>query len=92
MTEDTRPRADLNGKTINLEQLAQEVGTPLCASDVEVVVADEQAPVTVQQLEAAVDAHVPVLPEPFEIVPALEAATTLVQVKAALITHFQEGL
>lgn len=54
---DTRPRV-ANTKQVNLAQLAVEVGAALCASDSEVVVAHEDSPVTAQQLEAAIAAHV----------------------------------
>jgi hypothetical protein len=60
---DTRPRVPLNGKTVNLAQLATEVGTGLAASDTEVVVAEPTSTVTASALQAALDAHVPV-PEP----------------------------
>jgi hypothetical protein len=64
---DTRTRVPLNGKTVNLAQLAAEVGAALTASDTEVVVADEKAKITAAQLKAAVEAHKPpppVAPEP----------------------------
>jgi hypothetical protein len=63
-TTDTRPRVPLNGRTINLAQLAAEIGTALTASETEVVVADETATVTAEQLQAALDAHVPPPPAP----------------------------
>jgi hypothetical protein len=56
---DTRPRVPLNGKAIRLDQLAAEVGTPLSASDTEVVVTGEDSTVTATTLQAALDAHVP---------------------------------
>jgi hypothetical protein len=56
---DDRPRVPLAGKRIDLAQLAGEVGTPLVASDTEVVVADEDTTVTAAALQAALDAHVP---------------------------------
>lgn len=65
---DTRPRVPLNGKRIDLEQLAEEVGADLAASDSEVVVADEDSAVTVDALAAAVDAHVPP-PLPVDVEP-----------------------
>lgn len=56
---DNRPRANLNGKAINLAQLDAELGNVgLCASATEVVAA-ERASVTKTQLELAVAAHVP---------------------------------
>lgn len=55
---DTRTRVPLNGKAVDLAQLATEVGTDLVASDTEVVVASEDSTVTAAQLKAAVDAHV----------------------------------
>jgi hypothetical protein len=57
--QDTRPRVALNGKAVDLAQLAEEVGAALTASDTEVVVVDPDAVVTVAQLKAAVDAHSP---------------------------------
>lgn len=85
--DDTRPRVALNGKTIDLEQFAAEVGAALCASDTEVVVADSDAPVTAAQLQAALDAHTPApTPDPDgEFRQAVEAATTLAALKAALL-------
>jgi hypothetical protein len=56
---DTRPRVPLNGKTVNLAQLAAEVGAALTASDTEVVVADDTASVTASALKTALDAHTP---------------------------------
>jgi hypothetical protein len=56
---DTRTRVPLNGKTIDLAQLAAEVGVPLSASDTEVVVADEKSTVTASALQKALDAHTP---------------------------------
>lgn len=56
---DTRTRVALNGKTIDLAQLAAEVGSNLTASDTEVVVADADSTVTASVLKAALDAHVP---------------------------------
>jgi hypothetical protein len=56
---DTRARVPLNGKNVDLEQLAQEVGTPLTASDTEVVVADPDSTVTASALQKALNAHVP---------------------------------
>jgi hypothetical protein len=62
---DDRPRVPLADKSIDLARLAEEVGADLAASDTEVVVADEDSPVTVEQLRAAVDAHTPPpTPEP----------------------------
>jgi hypothetical protein len=84
---DTRPRAALNGKKINLAQLAGEVGAALAASDTDVVVVDEDSTVTSDALQAAVDAHVPAAePDPdAEFRKAVEAATTLDALKAALL-------
>lgn len=59
MTTDTRPRLPLNGKAIDLAQLAEEIGTALTASDEEIVVADPDANVTAEQVQAALDAHTP---------------------------------
>jgi hypothetical protein len=56
---DDRPRVALNGKTINLAQLAGEVGVALTASEIEVVVADPESTVTAAALQAALDAHTP---------------------------------
>jgi hypothetical protein len=61
-TTDTRPRVPLNGRTINLAQLATEVGAPLTASGTEVVIADSESAVSAAQLQAALDAHVPAQP------------------------------
>lgn len=84
---DARPRIPLNGKAVNLEQLAAEVGTALTASQTEVVVADLESPVTTDVLQAALDAHAPVpVPDPdAEFRAAVEAATTLSALKAALL-------
>ena len=55
---DSRPRVQLQGKTVNLDQLASELGgAGLCAS-VDEVVAAEGAGVTQAQLTQAVGAHV----------------------------------
>lgn len=65
--QDTRPRAALNGKRVNLPQLADEIGAALCASETEVVVADPEAKVTKAALARAIAAHTPppqVAPEP----------------------------
>jgi hypothetical protein len=59
---DTRPRVPLNGKAVDLAQLAVEVGAALSASDTEVVVADEKTSVSAEALQAALDAHVPAPP------------------------------
>jgi hypothetical protein len=59
---DTRTRVPLNGKTVDLAQLAAEIGAPLTASDADVVVADGESAVTAAQLKAALDAHQPVPP------------------------------
>jgi hypothetical protein len=56
---DIRVRVPLNGKTINLAQLAAEVDADLSASDVEVVVADPVSTVTAAALRSAVEAHIP---------------------------------
>jgi hypothetical protein len=75
---DTRPRVPLNGKTINLGQLAAETGAALVASDTEVVVADESAPMTTAQLQSAVDAHTPAAsPDPdADLAAAINAVDT----------------
>lgn len=73
MPTDTRPRVPLSGKTINLGQLADEVGADLTASDTEVVVADEDSTVTAEALQAALDAHVPAT-DPDEFRDAVDAA------------------
>lgn len=52
---DTRTRVPLNGKKINLAQLAAEVGAPLTADETEVVADD----VTATTLTAAVEKHTP---------------------------------
>lgn len=87
MTTDTRPRVPLNGKTIDLEQLTAEIGAGLTASDTELVVADDKATVTAAELRAALDAHTPApKPDPdAEFRKAVEAATTLAALKAALL-------
>lgn len=85
--EDTRARAALNGKRIDLGQLAAEVGAALSASAAEVVVADPDSGVTATALKAAIDAHTPATkadPDA-ELVAAITAATTLAQLKDALI-------
>lgn len=57
---DNRPRTTIPiGKKINLAQLSAEVGTALCASMTEVVVADPAAKVTATALTAAIANHVP---------------------------------
>ncbi len=61
---DTRARVAINGKAINLAQLAKEVGAALSASDVEVVVVDEKATVTAAALHRAVAAHAPAAVQP----------------------------
>lgn len=58
-TTDTRPRVPLNGKTVDLAQLATEVGAPLAASDDEVVITEEDSTVTTDALSAAISAHTP---------------------------------
>lgn len=83
---DTRVRVPLDGKVIVLIQLDRETGGHgLCESSTEVV-AVEGSPVTAQELEAAVAAHVPghVPLDPFgrlltelavhEVIPVAEAA------------------
>lgn len=84
---DTRPRVALNGKTVDLAQLATEVGAALSASDTEVVVADPKATVTAAQLKAALDAHTPApKPDPdADFRKALEAATTVAAIRDALL-------
>lgn len=84
---DTRTRVPLNGKVVDLTQLTVEVGAALTASDTEVVVADPDSTVTAAQLRTALDAHTPA-PDPdpdAELVAAITAATTLAQLKDALI-------
>lgn len=54
---DNRPRVKLNGKTINLRQLSDEVGTALSASETEVVVSDSSSTLTQAELQAAVSSH-----------------------------------
>lgn len=78
MDEDTRVRAPLNGKVIDLERLAAEVGTPLAASDTEVVVADPDAKITAAALRAAITAHVPP-PEPQAVPPLSDAEIVAVR-------------
>lgn len=87
MSDDTRPRVPLNGKRIDLLLLAEEVGAPLAASDTEVVVADEDSPVTAAQLQSALDAHTaPVeVDHAADFAAAVKAATTLDALKAALL-------
>jgi hypothetical protein len=75
---DTRPRVPLNGKTVGLEQLAEEVGADLCASDTEVVVADEDSTVTAAMLQAALDAHTPPS-EPVPVDPLTDDEITAVR-------------
>jgi hypothetical protein len=84
---DTRARVPLGGKTVNLAQLAAEVGAPLTASDAEVVVADADSTVTAAGLRAALDAHTPAAePDPdAEFRKAVEAATSLAALKDALL-------
>lgn len=83
---DTRPRVPLT-KAIDLAQLTAEVGAALTASVTEVVIADPDSTVTAAQLKAALDAHTPVPPpDPdAELVAAITAATTLAQLKDALV-------
>jgi hypothetical protein len=59
MDDDTRTRVPLNGKRIDLAQLATEVGAALTASETEVVVTDPGAKVTQVTLSKAVAAHTP---------------------------------
>lgn len=66
---DTRPRVPLNGKSVDLALLTEEVGAPLAASETEVVVADPDSDVTKAALAAAVKAHTP--PPQVEPVPPL---------------------
>ncbi len=56
---DPRVRVPLNGKAVNLAQLATEVGTALTASDTEVVVVDPKSTVTAAALSKALVAHTP---------------------------------
>lgn len=82
---DTRPRVTTT-KTLNLPQLDTELGgRGLCSGEGVVVVA-EGSPVTQQQLEDAVAAHVAAVPpDPqAEFDAAIDAATTLDELKAAL--------
>lgn len=84
---DTRVRVPLNGKVIDLAQLAVEVGADLTASGVEVVVVDEESTVTAAALKAAVDAHVVAaeVDHTAAFTEAVKAATTLDALKAALL-------
>jgi hypothetical protein len=84
---DARARVKLDGKAINLAQLAQEVGAPLTGSAAEVVVADARSSVTAEELRVAVGAHVPAEPvdHDAEFRQAVEAATTIAGLKAALL-------
>lgn len=93
MTDDPRVRVPLNGKRVDLEQLTAEVGTALCASPDEVVVADPAAKVTGTQLAAAVKAHVPppVVDPDAAFVAAVEAATSLAALKAAIVGKIGPG-
>lgn len=90
---DTRARVPLNGKTVLLDQLAAEVGAALTASDTEVVVVDPTAKVTAAQLRNALAGHVPSPPpDPdAEFRAAVEAATTISALKAALLGHTGPG-
>lgn len=83
---DTRPRVPLT-KKVDLARLAVEVGTDLCASETEVVVADEDSTVTAAQLKAAVDAHTPpaAVDHDKAFRDAVTAATSLDALKAALL-------
>jgi hypothetical protein len=63
---DTRPRVKLNGKRIDLAQLAKEVGAPLSASETEVVVADPDSTVTAAALSKALAGHTPPSATPIE--------------------------
>ena len=91
---DSRVRVPLNGKTVDLLQLAGEVGTALTASDVEVVVADATADVTEAELRAAVDAHVPVeVRTPVELLLAdVAKASTVVGMRKALLDRLPDVL
>lgn len=93
MSTDTRPRTPLNGKRVDLAQLAAEIGAPLTASDEEVVIADPASQVTAAQLKAAVDAHTPApQPDPdAEFRTALEGATTVAQIRDALLGKVGPG-
>lgn len=62
--DDRRPRVPLNGRPINIDQLAAEVGDALTASTSEVVLADPASQVTAVELAAAVAAHTPAPVEP----------------------------
>jgi hypothetical protein len=83
---DTRVRISRD-RPVRLDQLADEVGTALCASESEIVVADPDSPVTAAALRSALDAHTPVEdPDPAqEFADAVKAATTLDGLKAALL-------
>jgi hypothetical protein len=87
MGTDSRARVALNGKPIDLAQLAAEVGTELTASAAEVVVADEDSAVTAAALQAALEAHTPAaaVDHDAEFRNAVQAATTLDALKAALL-------
>lgn len=84
---DTRVRVPLNGKQVDLAALdADTGGHGLCSSDDEVV-AVEGSPVTAEQLQAALAAHTPpdtVDPDD-ELRAQIEAATTVADLKAALL-------
>lgn len=83
---DTRTRIPLT-KPVDLAQLATEVGAALTASETELVVADPASEVTAAALKSALDAHTPAPktdPEA-EFRKALEAATTVAQIRDALL-------
>lgn len=84
---DPRPRVPIAGKKIDLDQLASEVGAALSASDTEIVVADEDSPVTQETLQAALNAHIAPAPVDHDKAfrDAVTAATNLDALKAALL-------
>lgn len=88
MPADTRTRVPLNDRTVDLAQLAQEVGAALTASETEVVVADADANVTAAQLAAALHAHTPPppLPSPAERLAAVEAELRGMRERAAAVS------
>lgn len=83
---DTRARVALT-KNVDLDLLTAEVGAALCASETEVVVADADSPVTVEQLQTALDAHAApaAVDHDAEFRKAVEGATDLAGLKAALL-------
>jgi hypothetical protein len=58
MPSDNRKRGSRAGHSINLGQLAAEVGTPLAMNDDDVVIVDPDTDVTQEELDDAIAAHV----------------------------------